>query len=106
TAKKNGCDVIAITDHERVKDYRALEEKYNIRIIPGIEFNTSETNLHILGYAIEDIVAMTDRMKSLMLQNEIVCFEVIKRMQQDGFDISKEKIEEYLRQIGINFDIM
>ena len=106
TAKKNGCDVIAITEHERVNDYRALEEKYNIRIIPGIEFNTSETNLHILGYAIEDIVAMTDRMKSLMLQNEIVCFEVIKRMQQDGFDISKEKIEEYLRQIGINFDIM
>lgn len=105
-AKNNGCNVIAITDHEIINDYCYLEKKYNIKIVSGIEFNTSESNLHILGYAIEDIVTMSDTMKALMIQNEIVCFEVIRKMQQDGFDISKEKIEEYLKQVGITFDIM
>ena len=105
-AKKNDCDVIAITDHEIINDYSDLEKRYNIKIISGIEFNTSKTNLHILGYAIDDIATMSDVMKKLMIENEVVCFEVINKMNQDGFDISKEKIENYLKQIGINSDIM
>ena len=105
-AKNRGCNVIAMTDHEIINDYCYLEKKYNIKIVSGIELNTSEPNLHILGYAIEDIKTISDIMNSLMIQNESVCFEVINKMQQDGFDISKEKIEEYLKQVGINYDIM
>ena len=105
-AKKNDCDIIAITDHEVINDFSNLEQKYNIKIIPGIEFNTSETNLHILGYAIKDIATISDITRKLMTKNEIVCFEVINKMKQDGFDISKEKIEKYLEQIGLITDIM
>ena len=47
-AKQNECKVIAITDHELLSNFEQLEKKYDINIIPGIEFNTSVSNLHLL----------------------------------------------------------
>ena len=48
-AKNNDCRIISITDHELLNEYDALAKKYNIDIISGIEFNTSISNLHLLG---------------------------------------------------------
>ena len=47
-AKENGCQTIAITDHELCENYELLSQKYDINIISGIEFNTSISNLHLL----------------------------------------------------------
>ena len=58
-AKENGCQTIAITDHELCENYELLSQKYDINIISGIEFNTSISNLHLLGYGIIDF----DKMK-------------------------------------------
>lgn len=103
---ENGCKKISITDHEIVSDYTALEEKYGIIITPGIEFNTAVRNMHILGYGMKDIAIVNAEMKRLRLMNECVCFEVIQMMKKDGYDISVEKIVEYLEQTKIDCEII
>jgi predicted metal-dependent phosphoesterase TrpH len=54
-AKKNGVDVISITDHDTVRDVEKLKEyakKIGIRYIPGIELSTiyKGKSVHVLGY--------------------------------------------------------
>lgn len=105
-SKKAGCTLISITDHEVINDYKDLQNQYNINIVSGIEFNTATTNMHILGYGISDYDKVNFEMKQLRLYNEKVCFEVIKKMQKDNYDISVDKIEKHLNDIGIKFDIL
>ncbi len=105
-AKNNGCKLISITDHEVLNDFSELGEEYGIKIIPGIEFNTSLASLHILGYCFKDFEPIINRMTELRNRNRIVSLEVIKKLQDDNFDISVEKIINYLDSIGVNFDIM
>jgi len=103
---ENGCKKISITDHEIVSDYTALEEKYGIIITPGIEFNTAVRNMHILGYGMKDITLVNNEMRRLRLMNECVCIEVIQMMKKDGYDISVEKVIEYLEQTRIDCEII
>ncbi len=49
---KNDCHEIAITDHDNITDFSKLAKENDITIIPGIEFNTSVTGMHLLGYNI------------------------------------------------------
>lgn len=54
-AKQQELDVIAITDHDTIKDVekiKAIANKANIRYIPGVELSTVEAgkSVHVLGY--------------------------------------------------------
>lgn len=54
-AKKNGVDVIAITDHDIVKgveDNLKYSKKYGVKYIPGVELSTVMKGkpVHVLGY--------------------------------------------------------
>jgi len=54
-AKKNGVDVISITDHDTVRDVEQLQayaKKIGITYIPGIELSTiyKGKSVHVLGY--------------------------------------------------------
>lgn len=101
-----GCKKISITDHEFVSDYSELEKKYGIIITPGVEFNTSVRNMHLLGYGMTDISIIDREMKRLRLINEKICIEVIQMMRKDGYDISVEKIIDYLNFAKINCEII
>lgn len=105
-AKLNKCYKISITDHEIIKDYKNLSDKYKITIVPGIEFNTSVSNLHILGYGIEKIEEMNNEMYNLRKYNELVSLEVIKKLENDNFDISVNQVKEYMMSLNIDSKMM
>ena len=94
-ALANNCHEIAITDHDIITDFTSLEEKYDIKIVPGIEFNTAVTNLHLLGYGIKDIDLIRQKMLALRTKNECVCYQVIALMEQSGYDISVDKVKAF-----------
>lgn len=103
---KNNCNKISITDHELINDYSHLEQKYGILIIPGIEFNTSVRNLHILGYGMTDLEKINKVTTELRIINEGVCKKVINLLQDDNFDISLNKLKDYLKSINLSYDII
>lgn len=58
-AKKNGCDIIALTDHDicgNVEENIELAMGQGIAFIPGIELSTfhEEKSVHVLGYFRDD----------------------------------------------------
>lgn len=105
-SKNNQCDLIAITDHEYIQDYSYYSNFYGINIINGIEFNTDIRGLHILGYGIVDIDKVNSFMDYLHQQNECVSFELIERLMKRGYDISTEKIDEFLKMINIKYKFL
>ena len=105
-AKENGCHTIAITDHELCEDHSFFSQKYDINIISGIEFNTSITNLHLLGYGIVDFDKMDAKMLSLRKLNEVICIEVIERLRKDGVDVSVKQLKDYLDSIDLDNQIL
>ena len=73
-AKKNGVDVIAITDHDIIKDVegnKRLAQETGVKYIPGIELSTIMDGkpVHVLGYFTdesynnEEITAYFDEIK-------------------------------------------
>ena len=105
-AKNNDCKIISITDHELLNEYDALAKKYNIDIISGIEFNTSISNLHLLGYAVKNFKLVDEVMQNLRIKNERVCLEVIELLKKDGFVISETLIKKYLQEINLDYSIL
>lgn len=105
-AKDNNCHEIAITDHDNIADFTELAKTYDITIIPGIEFNTSVAGMHLLGYNIDNINLINDKMVSLKRENEKVCYQVIELMHNAGYDVSPNKIMEYLESINLDSTIM
>jgi len=103
---ENNCKKIAITDHEIIKDYKYLEEEYGIEITNGVEFNTSVRNMHLLGYGVEDIYALSKRIDEVRHKNEEVCYKVIDMMKKSGYDISISKIIDYLKENRFNHEII
>lgn len=103
---KNNCYKMSITDHDIIKDYKELSNKYGIEIINGIEFNTSISYLHLLGYGIKDLDNITKIMNNIRRKNEEICFKIIELLEKDNFDISISKIYEYLEEININKEII
>lgn len=102
-AKRNECYKIAITDHEIFFDYNGLAHESGIEIVNGIEFNTDTRGMHILGYGMTNISKVNNEMEKLHKTNEAVSFELIEKLQQLGYNISKEQIDEYLNSTGIRY---
>lgn len=105
-AKNSDCKIISITDHELINEYNALANKYDINIVSGVEFNTSISNLHLLGYAVKNYKLVDEVIQSLKIKNESVCLEVIELLRKDGFIISVELIKKYLQDVGLDYSIL
>lgn len=101
-AKNRNCKIISITDHDLLNEYVDLADKYDIDIISGIEFNTSISNLHLLGYAVKNFELVDEVMQNLRIKNEKVCLEVINLLRKDGFIISVDLIKKYLQDIDLD----
>ena len=105
-ALHSNCRYIAITDHEIMDDYTDIESRYDIKIISGIEINTDICNMHILGYGIKNIDEVNNVMMENRRKNEQVALEVIARMKNDGYDISVEKLIDYLDTYNYKYDYL
>ena len=98
---EEGYECIAITDHDGIRGSelcfeQELDKKYEIRIIPGIEFDSEDSlgkDMHILGYYID---FSSDALSKALSQidawrnerNEIM-LNMISRL---GYDITKEDV--------------
>lgn len=106
-AKSKGLVAIALTDHDTVAGIlEAVREgeKVGIKVIPGIEISAEYCggDLHILGlnidYKDENFKKIVDIcQQGRVLRNE----KIISRMQEDGIDISMEKMYERFGNVSI-----
>lgn len=103
-AKINNCSTISITDHDKVLE---IKNKYNdINIIKGIELNSTISGMHILGYGMFEPKKLKDKLNEMIIENEFVCLEVIKLLQNDGFDIDREKICKYYKSLSLPCEVI
>ena len=106
-ARNNKCSLISITDHEFLNDYSYLNDVLSdVEIANGIEFNTNEKGVHILGYNIKDINFINSFINELHKENEHVSFELIDALRTIGYNISKEQVEEYMRSLGLSYKFL
>lgn len=106
-AKEKNLKAIALTDHDTVSGVKeAMEEgkKIGVEVIPGIEISADYNggDLHILGLNVDyfnegfnEIVNICQ--KSRIERND----KIIQKMQDDGIDISKEKLVERFGDVSI-----
>ncbi|AIS52456.1 protein TrpH [Thermoanaerobacter kivui] len=100
-AKEHGLSCISLTDHDTVEGLEEAIEasfKYQIEVIPGIEFNCyyKEQEVHILGYFInyrdQKFTEKLDEMKKLRNDRAMA---IIKKLNELGIKITKEDVLEF-----------
>lgn len=100
-AKKSGLAAMAITDHDTIGGVAEAVNKANeekLELIPGVEISVGNTdNIHIIGlfvdYKNEELLNKLNLLSMYRRQrNE----QMILNLQNEGFDISYEKIEKSL----------
>lgn len=97
TARFNGIDYLAITDHDNVRAYRSARElgkKWGVEIVPGVEISTDK--YHILGLGIDP---GAETLKEFLVLSEIaqrkVCERRVNGLQAQGIPITLEKVIKY-----------
>lgn len=89
---------IALTDHDTVAGIsraRKAAQDYLIELIPGIECSCfyEGTEIHILGLYIDETApALLDGLKHFVQIREARNENMLKRFQEDGFDITVEDL--------------
>lgn len=92
--------IIALTDHNTTMGlprFVSAAEKRGVTAVAGVEFSSDYNGkeIHILGYFIKsenysDVNDLSDEYKKRKTQSN---FEMIKRLNDAGFDISFEKLQ-------------
>lgn len=112
-AKKEGMDVISLTDHDSASGVlEAIDEgnKIGIKVIPGIEFNANDPEVkktHILGYNInfqsEEFQSIYKELeKDVQRKNR----EFIEAMNIAGVNITKTDIENVCSSKNIRKQVL
>ena len=93
-ARKNGLQVLAVTDHDTiagVNEAQRAGDKLGLRVIRGVELSAKEHhNFHILGYGFRDGDTELSRL----------CEKF-----RAGRDERKYKIVDFLREKGVEIDL-
>jgi predicted metal-dependent phosphoesterase TrpH len=96
TARLMGIEILAITDHDKIDGYQEAKiagEKWQVRIIPGVEVSTDK--YHILGLGInpysEDFKKFLNYSAA---QQKKVCIKRIEGLRAQGIPITLEKVME------------
>ncbi|WP_018211573.1 PHP domain-containing protein [Desulfitobacterium hafniense] len=107
-AAGRGVRVLALTDHETtngVPEAMELGQKHNLNIIPGVELITAfkGKEVHLLGYFSYAAMMHSDlqsRLKELRQQRTYLAFEMVKRLQKDGFTLKWAEVEKIANPEG------
>jgi predicted metal-dependent phosphoesterase TrpH len=97
-AAKLGLAAISLTDHDTVEGIsEALDAgtRYGVRVVPGIELNTSADNgeLHILGYYIcHTDTKLLDTLKGIKEARVQRVRTIIKKLNDLGFEITFDQV--------------
>ena len=95
----NELNKIAITDHDtiiRLKKAKELFLNSGIEMITGIEFNTAERNMHILGYGIDDLNKVESAINEIKFKNMDAYYKTIFLLQQEGIEISSGEVQKVI----------
>lgn len=98
-AWENGVNVLAITDHEStqgIEEAQKLSLSYQIKIIPGVELLTyfQGREIHLLGYYKNtDNEHLQKRLKELREKRTTLAYDMVKRLQLEGFSIQWRDVE-------------
>lgn len=101
-AAEQGIRILSLTDHETTNGIGAavkLGEKQGIRIIPGVELVTAfrGREVHLLGYFKLEMMGnqlLQSRLKELRLQRTALAYDMVKRLQRDGFTVKWAEVEK------------
>ena len=99
-AAEKKISVLAITDHDTVaglEEGQKAAEKHGITFVPGVELNitSSRGEFHLLGLGISKISqSLTTILQNLIKSRDERNLQIIKKMQDDGVDISLEEMME------------
>ena len=101
-AKKNGIDILALTDHDTIDGLCEAEEKsreLDIEFIPGMEISAkSDEELHIIGYYVEkDIPAFLEAIGLLVKYRNDREKITIDYLNSKGIDITAEEVKQATR---------
>lgn len=107
-AVKKGIKTLALTDHETMRGVgEAIElgKEHGMRVIPGVELVTAfqGREVHILGYFKADSLensTLRSRLKELREQRTVLAYDMVKKLQQDGFGIKWSEVENISNPYG------
>ena len=104
--KDAGLRIIAIADHNCVRgnaEAQSEAERLNISYIPAVEIDCTcnGTNLHVIGYQIDDTSDDFERVEQNILKQELIASkERIKFTNQLGFHVTEDELTLYLKKEG------
>lgn len=99
-AREKGISVLAVTDHDTTDGLEEAAQaalEHNITLVPGIELNISwpTGEFHLLGLGLTHTHPLLQAIiTELRSQRKNRNRDIIKKMQQDGFNISQEALLE------------
>lgn len=105
-AKDNSISEMAITDHDVIPNKNQLENlerQYKIKLVPSIECATTIRGLHLLGYGIKDFDPLRQFIEKQAKYNEQQNYKTIYALQNDGVQISPDKILEVVNKKNISY---
>jgi len=96
-AKKNGLQVIALTDHDTTSGLQeALEEgrKQGIEVIPGIELSIEMKGgtFHLLGYGIKETEELQSSLRRFIEGREVRNKKILHKLEKLGMKIDYQEL--------------
>jgi len=98
-AKKAGISAIAITDHDTtdgIDEAVSAGLKNDIEVVPGVEISVGGTDdMHILGFFVDHKNPIIhQRLEGLKQSRDQRNREMIKKLQNDGFNITYDEVKQ------------
>ena len=95
-AEKNGVSIVSITDHDTIinlSNYKEVERRYGVRLVPGVEIAANISGMHILGYGIQNFTMVEDFLRRYKFLNKVGAEKTIEILKSDGIDISLNDVQ-------------
>jgi len=100
--KQVGIHVIAVTDHDTMKNVTAFQEEgpfCGVQVIPGIEISSydpvSDRKVHLLGYFPESYVPEVEQALSPIREmRQTLSYQAVKKIRRGGYSLYWEDLED------------
>ncbi|WP_231115225.1 PHP domain-containing protein [Neomoorella thermoacetica] len=106
-ARQKGLKALSFTDHESLSGYIQVynqARELGLELLPGIEMVTSfrGREIHLLGYNFDPTApVLASALEEIRRERRIIARQVIRRLQNLGFNISWEQVEALIPPGGV-----